>query len=612
MASGRALLWAATVGASALALLAGCAAAPISGVAQRLQGSSGQQQQFVEPLPPPGPQVGETGTEVVTGFLHASASFAEDPAAALSYLAPHVKWHPTGTVTIVRSNPKIGPTTRVPPTVSGQSVVVQIRVTGQRIATINPSGQYSLQAGAATNFTFTLAKYGGKLLITQLPANTDLLLTEADFEEVFQPHNLYFYAPDAYPSGALVPDPVYVPVQGPKSALSTGVAGSLVNALINDRRSWLGGPTITEFPAGTTLLRPVTITSNQVALVDLGGKADTASQGHLDLMYAQLKATLTNSAYSPPVADGVQLAVDGKIQGQSKSSGAVGVPTAGTAIGGQAGTLYYASDGVVRQMRVQAKHRTGTPVPSLAQPSGGVTALAASLEGGVPAPPPEVAVALRQGNGCVVRVGAPNVLSPASKRTISVSGGPCNSLSWDNNGSLWAVSSSGIWVLQAGNGPVPVSAPTQLPPGARVLALRMAPDAVRAAFLVSAGGHTQLYVAAVKFGSKSRGASFGPAVPVGTDLAQTGVTAMSWYNPYFLLAASGSQVYSVPLTGGPLANGQSAALATAALPAGVQSLSAAGSELAVGTASGVIYTSTAPYFSWDPIPGSASEPAFPG
>jgi hypothetical protein len=88
--------------------------------------------------------------------------------------------------------------------------------------------------------------------------------------------------------------------------------------------------------------------------------------------------------------------------------------------------------------------------------------------------------------------------------------------------------------------------------------------------------------------------------------------AVSWYNPYFLLAASGSQVYEVPLTGGPLANGQSVALTTAALPAGVQSLTAAGPELAVGTASGAVYTSTAPYFSWDPILGSASQPAFPG
>ncbi len=56
------------------------------------------------------------------------------------------------------------------------------------------------------------------------------------------------------------------------------MADSLVSALINDRGSWLAGPTSTEFPAGTTLLRPVTI-SNQIALVDLGGKADTAYPG---------------------------------------------------------------------------------------------------------------------------------------------------------------------------------------------------------------------------------------------------------------------------------------------------------------------------------------------
>ena len=112
-------------------------------------------------------------------------------------------------------NPAVGLTTRVPPAVSGQSGVQQVLVTGQRIATIDRSGQYSYQPGATATFTFTLARYGGKLLITQLPANTSLLLTQSDFEEVFQPHNLYFYSSSAYPSGgALVPDPVYVPVQG--------------------------------------------------------------------------------------------------------------------------------------------------------------------------------------------------------------------------------------------------------------------------------------------------------------------------------------------------------------------------------------------------------------
>jgi Sporulation and spore germination len=610
VASGRPVLLAVAAGAGALAL-AGCAAAPISGVAQPLQDAGGQQQQFVEPLPPPGPKVGESGTEVVSGFLHASASFAEDPAAARAYLAPQVKWHPAGTVTIVRSNPKIGPTTRVPPTVSGQSGVQEIGVIGQRTATINQSGQYSYQPGAAAKFTFTLANYRGRLLITQLPANTALLLTQSDFEEVFQPHNLYFYAENAYPSGALVPDPVYVPVQGAISALSTGVAGSLVSALINDRRSWLAGPAVTKFPAGTTLLRPITI-SNGTALVDLGGKADTASPGQLDLMYAQLKATLTNNAYSPPVATGVSLAVDGKIRStHSAAAEAVPVPSAGAAAGGHGDTLYYASDGEVRRVNPLAKHPAGTILPSLAQPVGAVTAVAASAVGGVPAPPMEVAAAVQQGNGCVVDVG-----SPGSKQvvpyTISTSGGPCNSLSWDNNQSLWAVSPGGIWVRQVGNRSVPVSAPTQLPPGARVLSLRMAPDGVRAAFLVAVGQgskmRTQLYVAAVKIG---KSVSFGPAVPVGTDLTQA-VTAVTWYNPYFLLAASGAQVYQVPLTGGPLANGQSAPLTAAALPDGVQTLTASGRVLAVSTASGGVYTSKAPYSSWDALPGKASDPAFPG
>jgi hypothetical protein len=611
VASARPALWAAAVGLSAVALLAGCAAAPISGVAQQLQDTGGQQQQFVEPLPPPGPKVGESGTDVVTGFLHASASFAEDPAAARAYLAPQVKWHPAGTVTIVRSNLKIGPTTRVPPTVSGQSGVQQIGVIGQRTATINQSGQYSYQPGAAAKFTFTLANYRGKLMITQLPANTALLLTQSDFEEVFQPHNLYFYADNAYPSGALVPDPVYVPVQGGNSALNTGVAGSLVKALINDRRSWLAGPAATKFPAGTTLLRPITI-SNGTALVDLGGKADTASPGQLDLMYAQLKATLTNNAYSPPVATGVALAVDGKIQSpQASAAEAVPVPSAGAAEVGHGKTLYYASGGGVRRLNPQAKHPTGIVVPSLTQPAGAVTAVAASPVSGVPPPPLEVAAAVQQGGGCVVDVGSPDSKS-VFPHTISTTGGPCNSLSWDNNGSLWSVSAGGIWLMQIGSKPVPVSAPTQLPPGARVLSLRMAPDGVRAAFLVATGKgsqmRTQLYVAAVQIG---KGVSFGPAVPVGTDLTQ-GVTAVTWYNPYFLLAASGSQVYQVPLTGGPLANGQSAPLTAAALPAGVQTLTASGPELAVGTASGVVYTSTAPYSSWDALPGQASQPAFQG
>jgi len=122
--------------------------------------------------------------------------------------------------------------------------------------------------------------------------------------------------------------------------------------------------------------------------------------------------------------------------------------------------------------------------------------------------------------------------------------------------------------------------------------------------LVQTGGRMQLYVSAVRFGDKR--VSFGPAVPLGTDLAGSGVAAVGWYNPYYLLTVSGSQLYQVPLTGG-----ESVPLSTGALPPGVQSLTAAGNELAVATASGAVYTSLSPYISWTPLPGRASAPAFP-
>ena len=451
-------------------------------------------------------------------------------------------------------------------------------VTGQRIATISRTGQYPYESDAATKFTFTLGQYGAKLLIAQLPATTDLLLTEDDFEAVFQPHNLYFYAADGFPPGGLVPDPVYAPVQGPKSALSTSLAGSLVNGLINDRGSWLAGPTMTEFPKGTTLLRPVII-SNQRALVDLGGKADTASQGQLALMYAQLVRTLTSSAYSPAVAMSVQLAIDG----HKYPAGTAGsVPVAGSpALGPKPRTLYLASEGLVKQLTAGGK--VPTLIPGFSQPSSpaDVTAMAAA----VTAVGQQVAAAEQQGNGCMVRVGRLGLPSTLRTYTISTAGGPCSSLDWDNNGGLWAVTGAGIWVLQAGNvRAVQVSVPTTLPSRARILALRMAPDAVRAALLVQIQGSTRLYVAAVRFGTTR--VSFGPAVPVGSDLAAPGVAAMSWYNPYYLLAVSGSQLYQVPLTGG-----LSQALGTGRLPSGVRSLTASGGALAVSTTAGVVYTS---------------------
>jgi Lipoprotein LpqB beta-propeller domain/Sporulation and spore germination len=597
--------------AGLMAAASGCATAPVGGSVQPLPGSSGEPQAYVQPLPPPPPGPGWNPREVVLGFLHASASFALDPAAARAYLAPGVQWTPPSKVQIVGQN-LVFSQEFIPPHAGGPGKTKDITVTGERIATLSGSGQYSFQsAGVTPTFTFSLARYGKRLLIVGLPDNLPLLLTQQDFEQVFQPENLYFFSATPAMQDTLVPDSVYAPVQGANSALSTNLATGLVRGLIGDRGSWLAGGTTTAFPPGTTLLGSVAIVS-QTAVVNLGGRAATASPPVLAQMYSQLSRTLTSSAYgSPPVATSVYLEIDGKTPASLPTSGA-SLPSVGIGVtkqGHQKGQpLYFATDGLVKQVRPESGGKlTSTLAPSSDQIGGpaGVTALAISRTNH------QLAAAVPAGRGCAIRVGTPGATSSSSDTyQPAPTGGPCTSLSFDNGGNLWAVNGAGIWVVQPGSPPVPVSLPV-LPAGSHVLALRMAPDAVRAAILVKDSGHMQLYLTAVRYGAK--GVSLGPAVPVGgSGLPGPGPTAVSWGSPYDLVAVDGSSVYQVPLTGG-----QSQFLA--ALPADVQvlSISAASDQLAVGTRSGqILVSSQGPsFYSWSPVRGAVAAPttvAFPG
>src|SRR5215469_13817938 len=85
------------------AAVAGCATAPSGGPPRWAPGGNSQAQAYVQPLPPPGPTVSWEPEQVVFGFLHASASYAFDPAAARQYLVPELRksWHPAPGVDVV-------------------------------------------------------------------------------------------------------------------------------------------------------------------------------------------------------------------------------------------------------------------------------------------------------------------------------------------------------------------------------------------------------------------------------------------------------------------------------------------------------------------------------
>ena len=187
----------------------------------------------------------------MTGFLAASASFANDPAVALEFLTPaeRAAWHPDGAVTVV-GNLQKSPTTSFPKRQvslpSDQETTVQ--VSGVQQATLTGSGQYLTSPSADSPrivYEFRLIKINNQWRIDHLcevgttprtcSPTSQLLLTTDELERTYQQRNLYFLDPTGQ---TLVPDPVFVPQNDTNSDLAT----ELVKGLSRTRRAGCPAP----------------------------------------------------------------------------------------------------------------------------------------------------------------------------------------------------------------------------------------------------------------------------------------------------------------------------------------------------------------------------------
>lgn len=540
-------------------------------------------------------------TDVVLGFLAASANFELDPAAASRYLAPgttlpwnNVPGQPP-VVTVVSTN--FASSQQIDQHLTGGLPTVTVRVKGQRLASLSNRGDYLYEPGKSS-YTFQLGDYNGRWLIQQLPGQGQnlLLLTQAAFDQVFQPRNLYFFGPQLGPSqDFLVPDPVFVPLEAAAATDASSLATELVQGLLKvpvSQPTWLSSATYTSFPAGTALARPGVRISNLTARVSLVVPG-AATPAELSQMYAQLNETLTSSAYSQPLAQHVLLVVNGKVEHVGTRSASVPM------VGSAQDSLYYAGAGLVGDWSQEIAARVQTP-DALALGSD-ITAVAVS-----PGAKAELAVAVGYRQGCEVFVGLADQATKFTPWKLTSKGGGCTSLSWDNGDDLWMVVGSDIWVWQLdqpGQDPVQVDPPTNVP-NAQVLALRMAPDGVRAALLVHTTTGNEMLLAAVTYATGS--VTFGSGRPVGTDVQNP--TSISWFKPDDLVALSGSNLVEVPLTGGPSSQ-------LTYLPTGTVAIAAAGSgPLAVRTNTGQLYTSTTPGGGWTPVKGALAQvgPVYPG
>src|SRR5215469_17303 len=166
------------------AAAAGCATVPSGGAPKRLVGQSGQQQAFVQPLPPPGPQATWNPRQVVLGFIQASANFNLDPAAAQQYLVPALrkKWPPKYTGITVVDAASLNVVSIPSKLTGGGNKQATVHAEGQPVASLASTGQYSYQLGTAT-YSFGLQESrAGIWQISELPTGDPLLLTQSAFE----------------------------------------------------------------------------------------------------------------------------------------------------------------------------------------------------------------------------------------------------------------------------------------------------------------------------------------------------------------------------------------------------------------------------------------------
>jgi hypothetical protein len=590
---------AAAAGAAAL-LLCACATVPDSGPVQAGKVAltvGGQNPDYLQLIPVP-PKPGWSAVQVVEGFLAASASFANNHAAAREYLDPAKRqsWSPGWAVTVVGA-PKVGKAVNLAPhSGAPYSQEEQVTATGEKLATLTNTGQYHGTTGSST-YQFHLFRIAGQWRIDNPPSH--LLLTEPDFEHVYAPRNLYYVASPA--PQTLVPDPVFVPLQATTATLAT----KLVTALLQRPKGWLKGGVTTAFPPGAKLLGATL--NDGTATINLGGQAAYASQG-LSYMTSQLVWTLAGHSYGPSAVQSVELEINGHPSQSASLSGtplALSVPEAPPDL-----PLYsLAANGAVQERTRSAS----LPRNVLGEAGEGHTRLTA------------IAVAPALVGGRYLAGHYLAGLSPSRKvvyygpirrggrlSTWPVPGGGVTSLSWDIRGNLWVASPDGVWMLPPpGNSGdrAPVRLGLGLPAGSVVSQLRVAPDGVRVAMIVHGRGWHGNHLLLAAIGQTPGGApALGPTVSIGTDVRDP--TQLTWYDADHLIVLSRSQtapqLWEVPVNGG-----LSTALVT---DTGTRSITSAGpaNPMAAGLAHGQLALESNLNGTWVPQRGIAGSPIYPG
>jgi hypothetical protein len=593
---------------------------------------------------PAGPAPTWNPSQIVAGFLNASATYPTYSNIAKEYLVPAASetWAPTSSVQVVD---KVVPA-QADIRKGGRQATVDVSGTVQ--ASFNGTGQYvgaQQSGGTVANQQFHLVKVDGQWRITN-PLPQGRMLTEPDFASVYKPQDLYFFDPEGQ---VLVPDSVFVPA-------GTSPVTNLVEALLNDPQSyWLQTqtsatpPAVTAFPPGSRINNVAV--DGTTATVNLGGAAATATDSVLEQISAQLVWTLTGQQESSPI-QAVQLerngnpwipanppcAGGGQSQGPAQKLAMYSCYNPYPAVA--PASFYYVGNGQAWSRCASESQVTEGSIGSVVPVFGRTGAakldqycgepVQASSPTMPPAQPRSIPalsrVAVSPGNqyaagvsvnGKAVYVWASGGAKPSSSMTTS----GVTAISWDRSGYLWLAQDGTTWAVpQTSNS----SSTAQIPNAfdGKIIGLGVAPDGVRVAAIAQTGSGRLLELAAIDHGAQipsqrenpttrtSTGpSSIGQPVQLGPNIADP--IALTWYDADDLLVldgtGNGAALWEVPV------DGQPATKLPAVLP-GAISITADGAEnaLVVGLSDGGMEVSASLEGPWQLLGSHGQNPAFPG
>lgn len=250
-----------------------------------------------------GPRDDMSPTEVVRGFLDASASFEGDHAVAREYLTSEAsaRWRPGSGVTVYEG---IGSLSGAGP---------QVRLDATQAGSISSIGHYAVApAGTALRGQYELRRVDGQWRISSLP--NGLILSVADVDRSFRSHSVYFFDPSFT---TLVPDDRLLPVTG------ATLATTLVRDLIDGPSTWLSPAVRNAFPTDVHLAVDSVTIDTGIALVQLNANALLTTDDVRRAMSQQLVWTLRQVPEVQAIAitaGGQRLTVPGSVYPQPRDS----------------------------------------------------------------------------------------------------------------------------------------------------------------------------------------------------------------------------------------------------------------------------------------------------